>query len=165
MAVMLPGEVAHFLQMLGFDWPEGNEDRVFEYAQQWMTFGGKVSQLSSGGEQIARQLGAQSDGAGFDAFRQRFDDHAGPTQVARDMGTGLQLGGGMLVVMAGAIVALKIVVVVQVVQFAITFAEAVAAAIPTFGASLSLIPIAELIAQKAIEFGINVAIEKLLGGA
>lgn len=63
-----------------------------------------------------------------------------------------------------AIIALKIVFVVNLTIFAIEVASAIAAAIPTAGASMSLIPIAEIIAQRAIQFGINMGIEKLMGG-
>jgi hypothetical protein len=86
------------------------------------------------------------------------------SQNAFTVAQGITVGAGVITVFAGAIVALKVVVVAQLVQFAITFAEAVAAAVPTFGASLSLIPIAELIAQKAIEFAINYGVQQLLAG-
>ena len=70
---------------------------------------------------------------------------------------------GICYLIAGAIISLKIVVIIQLVQFAITVTEAIAAAVPTAGASMSLIPIAKIAAQKAIEFALNMAVEKLLG--
>lgn len=163
MAVMLPGELAHFLQLLGFEWPEGNEDKVFQYGNAWLGFGGELGQLAGQSGQATAEVVQANQGVGIDAFRKAMDDHEGPTLVSRDMAMGVSIGGGVLYLMAGAIIALKIAVIIQLVQFAITVAQAIAAAVPTAGASMSIIPIAKIIAQKAIEFAINLAIEKLLG--
>ena len=164
MSIMLPSELAHFLQMIGFDWPEGDEDKGFAYGQAWSSFAGTLDHAASTGAQAANTLARENIGDAVDAFVHRFSADAGPENTAKNLAQGLTVGGGVITVFAGAIVALKVVVVAQLVQFAITFAEAVAAAVPTFGASLSLIPIAELIAQKAIEFAINFGVQQLLAG-
>jgi len=164
MAIMLPTELAHFLQMIGFDWPEGDEDKVFAYGQAWSAFAGTLDQTAATGVQAARAVQSENVGDAVDAFVRRFTADAGPENTAKSLAQGLTIGGGVVTVFAGAIVALKVVVIAQLVQFAITFAEAVAAAVPTFGASLSLIPIAELIATKAIEFAINYGVQQLLAG-
>ena len=164
MSVQLPTELAHFLQMIGFDWPEGDEDKVFAYGQAWSSFAGTLDHAAATGVQAAHTLASENVGDAVDAFVHRFTADAGPENSAKNLAQGLTVGAGVITVFAGAIVALKVVVVAQLVQFAITFAEAVAAAVPTFGASLSLIPIAELIAQKAIEFAINYGVQQLLAG-
>ena len=164
MSIMLPGELAHFLQMIGFDWPEGDEDKVFAYGQAWSSFAGTLDSAAAPGVRAAHQLAAENIGDAVDAFVHRFTADSGPENTAKNLAQGITVGAGVITVFAGAIVALKVVVVAQLVQFAITFAEAVAAAVPTFGASLSLIPIAELIAMKAIEFAINFGVEQLLAG-
>lgn len=165
MAIMLPTEVAHFLQWFGFDWPEGNEDRVFEYAGHWQRFGDRCRAVTEGGMGAEDHVTQGNLGPAIDAFRKRFNTEDGPTRVAADMSVAGPIGSAMLYAMGGIIIALKIVVVVQLVQFAITLAEAIAAAVPTFGASMSIVPLAELIAQRAIEFAINMAAEALLGGS
>lgn len=164
MSIMLPGELAHFLQMLGFDWPEGDEDRVFEYAGHWNTFGQRCGQISSGGAQASQAVRSANRGPAVEAFVKRFATEDGPTRVAADMAVAGPIGSALLYAMGGIIIALKVVVIVQLVQFAITLAEAIAAAVPTFGASMSIVPIAELFAQKAIEFAINFAAQQLMGG-
>lgn len=164
MSVMLPTELAHFLQYIGFDWPEGDEDKVFAYGRQWLAFAGTLDQAASTGVQGAHTLAAQNVGDAVDAFVQRFTGPSGPEQTAKSLSQGATVGGGIITVFAGAIIALKLVVVAQLVQFAITFAEAVAAAVPSFGASLSLIPLAEIIAQRAIQFAINYGVQQLLAG-
>ncbi len=164
MSIMLPTELAHFLQMIGFDWPEGDEDKVVQYGQQWLTFAGTLDHAAASGIQAAHDVAAQNIGDAVDAFVTKFTSAAGPEATAHSLAQGLTVGGGVITVFAGAIVALKVVVIVQLVQFAITFAEAVAAAVPTCGASLSLIPLAELIASKAIEYAINWGVQQLLAG-
>lgn len=164
MSIMLPTELARFLQMIGFEWPEGDEDKVFAYGQRWMEFAGTLDAAAGPGNDSARSVMSDNEGPGVEAFRQRFSAEGGPQDTARSIALGSTICGGTIMVVGAAIIALKVVVIVQLVQFAITFVEAVAAAVPTFGASLTLIPIAELIAQKAIEFAINYGIEQLLAG-
>lgn len=60
--------------------------------------------------------------------------------------------------------ALKIVFVVNLTIFAIQLASAIAAAVPTLGASMSVAPLLQLVLSRAIQFGISMAIEQLLGG-
>lgn len=163
MAVMLPGELAHFLQLLGFEWPEGNEDKAFAYGGAWLGMAGELANSAGSAGQAAGEVATTNHGIGIDAFRRAMDDREGPTRTAGDMALGVSVGGGICYLIAGAIIALKIAVIIQLVQFAITVAQAIAAAVPTAGASMSIIPIAKIIAQKAIEFAINLAIEKLLG--
>jgi len=57
MSIMLPGELAHFLQMIGFDWPEGDEDKVFAYGQAWSSFAGTLDAAAAPGVQAAHQAG------------------------------------------------------------------------------------------------------------
>lgn len=80
------------------------------------------------------------------------------------MAQGVNLGGGVCHLIAAAIVALKIAVIIQLIQFAITVKAAITASVGTFGGSLAAIPIARLAASKAIEFAISVAIDKVMGG-
>lgn len=164
MSVMLPTNVAHILQWLGFEWPEGDEDKVFSYGQRWLSFAGELDSVSGLGNQGAQGIVGENKGPGVEAFRARFANPDGPQATAKNLSSGSNLAGGVIMVIGGAIIALKVVVVVQVVQFAITLAEAIAAAVPTFGASMSIVPIAELFAQKAIQFAINFGIDQLLGG-
>ena len=35
MAIMLPAELSHVLNMIGFEWPEGNEDTVLSWSGRW----------------------------------------------------------------------------------------------------------------------------------
>ena len=94
MSIMLPGELAHFLQMIGFDWPEGDEDKVFAYGQAWSSFAGTLDQAAAPGVQAAHQLAAESTGDAVDAFVHRFTADSGPENTARDLAQGPPSRGG-----------------------------------------------------------------------
>lgn len=165
MAVMLPGEVSWLLNMLGFEWPEGNEDRVFEYANRWMSYGGEVGETTGTANAAADHAVSTNVGEAMEAFRARLAEPEGVQDVADKLSRAGNLTGGVLLIIGAAIIALKIAFVVNLVLLAIQIAQAVAAAAATFGASMAWIPIAREIARRAIEFAINMGIEMLLGGA
>lgn len=165
MAVMLPGEVSYLLNMLGFEWPEGNEDTVFSYGQRWMSFAGEASASTAASDQAARFATASSQGPAMEAFQKSFDEVEGVKDVATKLSLAATITGGCLFAVGAIIIALKIAFVVNLVILAIQIAEAVAAAAATFGASLAWIPIAKEIASRLLQLALNLALEQLMGGA
>ncbi len=164
MAVMLPAELSKFLNMVGFEWPEGNEDKVFDWGQAWMDYSTQVGDAHGTAQAARDHVVSVNTGPAVEAFQASFNGSESVEDVGTNLAQAGTICGGCLFVVGAAIIALKIVFVINLVTFAIQFAAAIAAAVPTFGASMSWIPIARLIAQKAIEYGINLGIEKLLGG-
>ena len=164
MAIMLPGEVSYLLNMLGFEWPEGNEDRIFDYATRWMTYAGEVGSANQLAGQAKTHALTNNFGPAMTAFQQAFDEAEGVRDVAEKLALAGTLTGGCLLLVGVAVIALKIAFVVNLVLLAIQIAEAVAAAAATFGASLAWIPIAKEIARRLLELALNLAIEKLMGG-
>lgn len=164
MAIMLPGEVSYLLNMLGFEWPEGNEDRIFDYATRWMTYAGEVGSANQLAGQAKIHALTNNSGPAMTAFQQAFDEAEGVKDVAEKLALAGTLTGGCLLLVGVAVIALKIAFVVNLVLLAIQIAEAVAAAAATFGASLAWIPIAKEIARRLLELALNLAIEKLMGG-
>lgn len=165
MAVMLPGEVSHLLNMLGFEWPEGNEDKVFDYGSRWMAFSGEAGESNELSSQAAQHALASNNGPAMEAFQKSFDDLEGVKDVATKLATAGNLTGGCLLLIGGVIIALKVAFVVNLVALAVQIASAVAAAVPTFGASLAWIPVAKEIARRLLELALNLALEHLMGGA
>ncbi|NNG18916.1 hypothetical protein HJ590_04890 [Naumannella sp. ID2617S] len=163
MAVMLPGEVSHLLNLLGFEWPEVNEDKMFDWGGRWVGFNGEVQGTHSDADGGARTALMENRDAGMEAFKKQFyESKDNVMEVVRDLGSASGIIGGCLFVIGGLVIALKILVVIQLVILAVQIASAIAAAIPTFGASMTLIPLFEIIAQRAIAFAINFTIEQLL---
>lgn len=48
MAIMLPSELASLLGILGFDWPQSNEDNLMDFGQAWVDFGSELSGIAAG---------------------------------------------------------------------------------------------------------------------
>ncbi len=164
MAVMLPGEVSYLLNMLGFEWPEGNEDRIFDYANRWMSYAGEVGSATGLADQAKSYALSTSSGPAMEAFQKAFDEIDGVADVAQKLALAGSITGGCLLVVGVAVIALKIAFVVNLVLLAIQIAQAVAAAAATFGASLAWIPVAKEIARRLLQLALNLALEKLMGG-
>lgn len=165
MAVMLPGEVSYLLNMLGFEWPEGNEDKVFDYGSRWMAFSGEAGESNHLSTQAAQHALGTNNGPAMEAFQKSFDDLEGVKDVATKLTTAGNLTGGCLLLIGAVIIALKVAFVVNLVALAVQIATAVASAAVTFGASLAWIPVAKEIARRLLELALNLALEHLMGGA
>lgn len=164
MAVMLPPELSRFLNMIGFEWPEGNEDKVFDWGNAWLSYAGEVGSAHGTAQSARDHVGSNNEGPAIEAFLAHFNEPNQLEDVGTNLATAATICGGCLFVVGAAIIALKIAFVVNLVTLAIQVASAIAAAAATFGASMAWIPVARLIAQRAIEFAINLGVEKLLGG-
>ena len=164
MAVMLPPEASKLLNELGFEWPEGNEDKVFNYGNRWMAYGGEMGGVVATATDGANTALTNNQGDAMEAFQKSFTKTEGVDDVAKQLQFGSNLVGGCLFVIGVAIIALKIAFVVNLVITVIQIAMAIAAAIPTAGASLGWIPVARVLCKLALDMAINFAISKLLGG-
>src|SRR5437879_12757709 len=70
MSRMLPGELAWVLDLLGFNWPQADEDRLMEAAQHWKDFASELGHIRQDAERVAAQVGAENRGAAVEAFGQ-----------------------------------------------------------------------------------------------
>ncbi|MFX4273202.1 hypothetical protein ACQBAR_00185 [Propionibacteriaceae bacterium Y1685] len=164
MGITLPGEVSYLLNMLGFMWPNTDEGDLFSKGGEWQSFASDASGTKAGADEGIQHVLSANKGSAMEAFRKAVGEGEDPVQdVAQKLSAGSAGVGACMYVMAGVVIALKIVVVVQLVALAIQIASAIAAAVPTFGASMSWIPIAKIIAKLAIEAAINLAMEHLMG--
>lgn len=163
MAVMLPAEASKLLNELGFEWPEGNEDKVFDYGNRWMAYAGEVGGVVQTATEGANTALADNMGQAMDAFKTAFTKSEGVDDVARKLQFGANIMGGCLFLVGAAIIALKIAFVVNLVATVIQIASAIAAAVPTAGASLGWIPVAKILCQKLLEMAINYGINQLMG--
>lgn len=164
MAVMLPPELSKFLNMIGFEWPEGNEDKVFDWGGAWMSYAGEVGNGHQTAQGARDHVVSNNEGPAVEAFVAHFNKEGQSEDIGTNLATAATITGGCLYTVGVAIIALKVAFVVNLVALAIQVASAIAAAAATFGASMAWIPVARLIAQKAIEFAINLGVEALLGG-
>jgi hypothetical protein len=164
MGLQLPGELISLLGMLGYNWPEADETKLFEMGNTWMSFGGTLQSASANADAAAQGVWSSNKGEDFEKFQQEWSDQDAASANIRDAATDCMLVGAGLMIAAGIVLALKINVIVQLVMLAIEIAQAIATAAPTFGASLAEIPIFKMITGAIIDQIINMAVEALLNG-
>ena len=70
MSLTLPDDVAWILNLLGFMWPEADEDRLRASAQAWRDFGSEVVRINQDARLVAVRVSAENSGDSIDAFEQ-----------------------------------------------------------------------------------------------
>jgi hypothetical protein len=161
--INIPGELADLLNELGYIWPKVDEDKLFQLGQYWIGFGGDLQTSVQQAGSNASKVWDSNKGDAVEAFKQKWQDKDSPNAVLTDGVTAAQLIGACLFICALIVLALKINVIVQVTILLIEIIEAIATAVPTFGASLLEIPVFKKIADLAINFIISKAMEAILG--
>jgi hypothetical protein len=164
MGMQLPSELVSVLGMLGYDWPESDEEKLFDLAGTWTgmadTISGSVEELNA----AARTVIENNRGGDIDAFSAEWDDEESSGRNIADTADPSNLIGIGLTVAAGLILALKIQVIVQLAILAFQIAQAIATAAITFGASLVQIPIFKTITGMIIEQLVGMATGAVLNG-
>lgn len=163
MGLQLPGELISLLGMLGYTWPEADEEKLFKLGQTWMAFGDTVRDVIGTADAAAQKATADNAGEGIDAFRTAWAEEDAPVAILRDGATAATVIGACFFVCAVIVLALKINVIIQLTILAIQIAQAIATAVATFGASLLEIPIFKEITGLIIDLLIDQAIGALLG--
>jgi hypothetical protein len=161
--LMLPGWAADFLNELGYIWPKSDEVKMFDLGTAWVGFGSEASTTQGRTATPFQAVTSQNTGKDVDAFSEQFSHPERGPKVLKDGSQGATLIGPGLFVAAGLVLALKIAVIVQLTLLVIQIAEAIAASVATFGASLLWIPVAKKLCGLAINFALSKVIEALLG--
>jgi hypothetical protein len=68
MSVILPDELTWVLNLLGFMWPEADEDKLRACAQAWRDFGADVARINHDARLVAANVVADNSGTSIDAF-------------------------------------------------------------------------------------------------
>ncbi|MFD7297882.1 PE-PGRS family protein [Streptomyces sp. NPDC059897] len=139
MALTLPDEVAWVLDLLGYSWPDADEDKIHEAAEAWRQFATAVRDTQNGGASAAGAvLGSNSGDAvqGFeDAWKKFSGGGGGGGGYLDDAAMAAEILAFALDAVALIVVASKIAVIVQLIALAFEIAAAQAAAPVTFGLS------------------------------
>ncbi|GAA2158599.1 MULTISPECIES: WXG100-like domain-containing protein [Glycomyces] len=164
MGMQLPGELIGLLGMLGYEWPESDEESMFNLAGEWTGMADKVAERVEGLQSAARTLLEGNSGAHIDAFQKEWEaEESSPAALAKAADPANQLNIG-LTVMAAIVTALKIQVIVQLALLAAQIAWALATAPLTFGASLAQIPIFKTITGLIIDQLMGMATNRIMNG-
>ncbi|MFZ3560214.1 MULTISPECIES: PE-PGRS family protein [unclassified Streptomyces] len=136
MALTLPDEVAWVLDLLGYSWPDADEDKIHEAAEAWRQFATAVRDTQNGGTSAASAvLGSNSGDAaqGFEDAWKKFSGGGGG--YLDDAAMAAEILAFALDAVALIVVASKIAVIAQLIALAFEIAAAQAAAPVTFGLS------------------------------
>ncbi len=163
MGIQLPGELVSVMHAVGFEWPRGDEDKLFEMGQVWTRFASTLrggTEEATGHAQKVWQVNVSETTA---AFEQAWTAADSPVRNLDDAASTVELVGVGLMVCAGIILALKISIITQLIILAIQIAQAIATAAPTAGLSLLEIPLFRAITKFILDGLLDTAISKVLG--
>jgi len=162
MGISLPSELASLLSILGYNWPQGDETKLFELGQKLMEFSGKLQNILGEADNAAAQAWKENIGRDIQAFQNHWSNDDGPSKILQDISTAGQVVGAGMMIVAGILLVLKLNVITQLITLAIQIAQAIAMAVATFGASLAEIPIFQQISRMIVGKLIDMVIAKLL---
>lgn len=162
--IMLPPELAGLLNTLGFNWPLSDEGKLYDLGSQWSGFAGRLSPAAAEADGHAQQVLGQNTGEAVEAFGTFWSDGDAPKKNLEDGATAATLVGTGMYVAAGVVVALKTAVVVQLAMLAVEIAQAIATAVPTFGASLLEVPVFRETTKMLLDEARGLAIDSVLNG-
>jgi hypothetical protein len=160
--LQLPGELSTLLRILGIEWPQADETKLFELGQVFNQFSSTLKEIGTNADQVASGVWSQNQGQDIQAFQNSWSHSDGPAKVLGDSSQALTLMGTGMSIFGAIMLALKIQKIVQLTILAIQIAQAIAMAVPTFGASLAEIPIFQQITQRIINELINQVLAKLM---
>jgi len=162
--MQLPSELTSLLSMLGYDWPESDETKLFDLGDTWAKLSDQITGAIDQLEDAARTVTDNNISKDIEAFRSEWEDGESAVRNIADIGEPSNIISIGLMIAAGVVLALKLQMIVQLVTLAIQIAQAIATAVVTFGASLLEIPIFKMITSMLIDQLLNMAIEAVLNG-
>ncbi|WP_078971500.1 hypothetical protein, partial [Streptomyces chattanoogensis] len=136
MSLMLPDWAEWVLEMLGFDWPTGDEDKMHESAEKWREFARVVEELQAEGVSAAGNVLSANSGDSIEGFSKTWEKFSGSgSGYLDDARTAAELIAFALDAGAVVIVGMKIAVIAQLAILAAEIIAAQAAAPFTLGLS------------------------------
>ncbi|MBN6034045.1 hypothetical protein [Amycolatopsis sp. 195334CR] len=137
MGLQLPPELIEALAWIGCTWPEADETKLFQCGEYWGTFAEQATAHAEAAAKAVSEMLAENQSPGLDAFKAYWEKLSGEAGYLVDCGI---VAGAVSIAFysAGALVlTLKMLVIAQLVAFAVILAAAIAAAFFTLGASLA----------------------------
>src|SRR5690348_15138279 len=101
MGLQLPSELVSILGMLGYNWPEADEEKLFDMGQTWIGFSGTLSGTVSAAARHGESVWENNTGKAVDAFRERWTGEQSPvTFLDRGAIAATGVGVGMMIAAA-----------------------------------------------------------------
>jgi hypothetical protein len=114
----LPSELADALSLLGFDWPDADEDKLDEMGKAWSTFAGTLRGLVGEADRHAQAVWTGNAGAAIEAFQTSWTGPSAPVTNLRDAAEAADLIAVGLATAAKIVIGLKVEFLVEVGAFA-----------------------------------------------
>ena len=150
MAIELPGEVVSFLQFIGVNWPQVNEDKVRELASHIREFATNVDSSHQDSTATVQQLGDAYQGASYEALLAKWA--ALSNSHMTELLNACQVVAAALDAAADVIVAMKLEAIAELVALAASFVADQAAAVVTFGLAEAAEALIVKAAEKVMDF-------------
>lgn len=138
MALTLPSELVWVLDLLGYSWPEADEEALHQVAEAWRSFGEELEEIQVKGEGFARTVFASNAGLAVEGFGKTWGAYTGANGEDRylpDAKTACEVIALAFDGAAIAVLTAKLAVIAQLVALAVEIIAAQAAAPFTFGLS------------------------------
>ncbi|MFJ9418402.1 toxin glutamine deamidase domain-containing protein [Streptomyces sp. NPDC101227] len=130
-----PAAVEWVLEMLGFNWPTADEDKLLECAQVWRQFAADVAGHQATGAQLASNVLSANSGDSIEGFSKTWEKFSGGSGYFDDAQQAAEVIAFTFEAAAMLVIGMKIAVIVQLVILACEIAAAQAAAPFTLGLS------------------------------
>ncbi|RSO11013.1 PE-PGRS family protein, partial [Streptomyces sp. WAC 06725] len=132
---MLPDPLEWVLDMLGFNWPHADEDKLIQCAQVWRQFANEVAGHQSRGNSAAGNVLAANTGDAIDGFSKTWEKFADGSGYFDDARQAAEVIAFTLEAAAALVIGMKIAVITQLAILAAEIIAAQAAAPFTLGLS------------------------------
>jgi uncharacterized protein YukE len=149
MALELPGPVVDFLQVIGINFPEVNEDHVRELGSQVREFSQNIGDTHQQATDTITQMGQSYQGASYDALVKNWTSMS--SQHMTELQDACSVVATAMDVAADYIVAQKVAAIAELVAMAAAFVADQAAAVLTFGIAEAAVALIEVGARKLCE--------------
>lgn len=140
MSIMLPDDLVWVLNLLGFMWPEADEDKLREAAQHWREFAAEVGHVTQDANRVAATVAGENRGSSIDAFHQHWQGVGGSSGSLAQTQQAAEIVADVLDGYAAVVVIAKGIVIAQLIALAAELTATTVGAIFTFGAAEAAAP-------------------------
>jgi hypothetical protein len=158
MSVMLDGKLIFVLNLIGFNWPQADEDKLKESARHWREYATELEHVIADTNRILEQVRAENRAESIDALEEHWREFGQHLHQAHDAAGTV---GEVLDDFAWVVVGLKGKVVAQLLILAGELAATTGAAFLTFGVAEAAAPEEIIATQGFMRWITNVAIQKV----
>lgn len=156
MGMQLSDELRVILEILGFDWPSTDEDRVAAWAEDWRALGGGDSKVDLRG--AVKSLAARNEGDGISSFVAHIHESDSVMNRYDDLFQGCEALATTCLAISKLVLLLKIAVIAHLSTCAFSLVIAVASG----GTGAAAAAAAKAAAKRAIGMLLEEAVNSLL---